>query len=61
MSVAGAIKKAKLEAAMQRRLERGKKKAEAKALRAERKLKGSKAMDAYDKWLDDNNIDEMGG
>jgi hypothetical protein len=39
MAVAGSIKKAKLEAAMQRRLERGKRKAEAKALRQARRLK----------------------
>jgi len=39
VSVAGAIKKAKLEAAMQRRLERGAKKQKAKELRQARKLK----------------------
>ena len=39
MAVAGSMKKNKLEAAMRRRLERGKKKAEAKALRHARKMK----------------------
>lgn len=39
MAVKGTIKKAKLEAAFNRRLERGKKKAAAKALRQARKLK----------------------
>jgi hypothetical protein len=39
MAVAGTIKKAKLAAAKERRLERGKKKMEAKALRQARKLK----------------------
>jgi|LakMenEpi03Aug12_release.lakeMendotaPanAssembly.Ray.scaffolds.fasta_scaffold1366741_2 hypothetical protein len=39
MAVKGTLKKNKLEAAMNRRLERGKKKAEAKALRQARKLK----------------------
>ena len=39
MAVKGTIKKNKLEAAFNRRLERGKKKAQAKALRAERRLK----------------------
>lgn len=39
MSVTGSIKKKKLEENMQRRLERGKKKMEAKALRQARKIK----------------------
>lgn len=39
MAAVGSIKKAKLEAAMQRRLDRGKKKAQAKAMRQARKLK----------------------
>jgi hypothetical protein len=39
VAVKGTIKKNKLEAAFNRRLERGKKKAQAKALRAERRLK----------------------
>lgn len=39
MSVASSIKKAKLAANMEKRLERGKKKAEAKALRQARKFK----------------------
>ena len=39
MAVAGSIKKAKLEAAMQRRLERGAKKQKAKELRQARRLK----------------------
>lgn len=39
MSVAGSIKKKKLEDNYNRRLERGKKKAQAKALRQARKLK----------------------
>lgn len=39
MAVAGSIKKNKLAANMEKRLERGKKKAAAKARRAERKLK----------------------
>jgi len=39
MAVKGTIKKAKMEAAMSRRLERGKKKMEAKAMRQARKLK----------------------
>ena len=39
MAVNGTIKKNKMEAAFNRRLERGKKKAEAKALRAALKLK----------------------
>ena len=39
MSVVGSIKKQKLAANMEKRLERGKKKAAAKALRQARKLK----------------------
>jgi len=39
MAVKGTIKKNKLEAAMNRRLERGKKKMQAKAMRQARKLK----------------------
>ena len=39
MSVAGSIKKRKMEDNFNRRLERGKKKAEAKALRQARKMK----------------------
>lgn len=39
MAVAGTFKKNKLTANMEKRLERGKKKAAAKALRQERKLK----------------------
>lgn len=39
MSVAGSIKKNKLAANMEKRLQRGKKKAAAKALRQARKLK----------------------
>ena len=39
MAIASSIKKAKLEKNMQARLERGKRKAEAKALRQARKLK----------------------
>jgi hypothetical protein len=39
MAVAGRLKKEKLEAAMQRRLERGAKKQKAKELRQARKLK----------------------
>lgn len=39
MSVTGSIKKKKLEENMQKRLDRGKKKMEAKALRQARKIK----------------------
>jgi hypothetical protein len=39
MALKGTLKKAKMEAAFNRRLERGKKKAEAKALRQARKMK----------------------
>lgn len=39
MSVTGSIKKQKLEANMKKRLERGKKKMEAKAMRIARKMK----------------------
>lgn len=39
MSVTGSIKKKKLEANMQKRLERGKKKMDAKAMRLARKMK----------------------
>ena len=39
MAVKGTIKKAKIEAAFNRRLERGKKKMQAKAMRQARKMK----------------------